>query len=119
MSFYMKLAQTEEMRTVIKITELNLQLTDLLHSHLELLIRQSKKLGITFPELERTIELMRKEKTIVESITRLSDQVGAGLSPETDLQKPPPDLKHHLKNPSNPEDDNGTVSHHRARAQRK
>ena len=86
MSYYMKLAQNEEMRTVIKITELNIQLSDLLHSHLELLIRQSRKLGIPFPDLERTIELMNKEKSLVESICSL------GLSPEVKRsQKSPED----------------------------
>ena len=72
----MKLAHLEEMRNAIKLTDLSLQLTDVLHSHLEFLIRASEKSGIQIPDIDRTIELMKKEKALVEQIYDL------GISPD-------------------------------------
>ena len=99
MSFFMKLAQTEEYRMAIKITQMNLQLTEALHSHLELMIRQCKKLGIEFPDLDVTIELMNKEKELVNRISSI------GLSPEmkrpqdSPVEETEPDSCAYLKGP--------------------
>ena len=59
------------MRTAIKVTDLNIQLSEILHSHLELMIRQCARLGLEFPDLDRTIELMHKEQALVDNIVSL------------------------------------------------
>ncbi len=89
MSYHQKLAQIEEMRNAVMLTDLNIQLTDLLHSHLEMVILQCKNLGIAFPNLDRTIDLMKKEQALVNkilSITPSPEAKRSSFSPEDETE---------------------------------
>jgi hypothetical protein len=89
-----RMRELEEKKQLLRLTRLDEELTEVLHSHRIFLIRDCRQRGIVLPHLERTIDFMNKAQALIQAVP----------------SSPSPEVKRSQKSPGNGTEPGGKLA---------